>query len=227
MEDAARRIEEIKNAVSFLGLHEAVDPDHIGVLGICASGGYVVPAAATDHRIKAVATVSGVDLSTWYRLGADGQQAPSVFQGMLDAAAAARSAEARGENAQRLQLRPPSEEAARAGGPMDLDGWRYYCTEHGRHPRQADDFAWTSIDRTAIVDGFRFVDLIAPRPLLMVIGTEAVTRWMGEDAIGRAQGPKELFWIDGASHVDLYYKPEFVTLAASKLAEFFRSNLGG
>lgn len=226
VEDAARRIEEVKSAVSFLSLHNAVDPERIGVLGICASGGYVVPAAATDHRIKAVATVSGVDLATWQRRGADGQQDPAVFQAMLDAAAAARMAEARGESVGMLPVRPVSEEVARASGPMDFDGWDYYCTDNGRHPRQADELTWTSIDRTALVDGFRLVDLIAPRPLLMIIGTEAVSRWMGEDAIKNALEPKELFWVEGATHVGLYYKPEYVNPAVAKLTDFFSTNLG-
>lgn len=226
VEDAARRIEEFKNAVSFLSVCDEIDPGRIGVLGICASGGYVVPAAATDHRIKAVATVSGVDLAKWYRMGADGKQDPAVFQGMLQAAAAARTAEARGEGVAMLPLRPANEAAARASSPIDLDGWKYYCTEHGQHPRQANELTWTSIDRTALVDGFGFVGMIAPRPLLMIVGTEAVTRWMGEDAIKNAQDPKELFWIDGATHVGLYYKPEYVTPAVAKLADFFRANLG-
>lgn len=225
IEDASRRVEEIKSAVSFLAVHDAVDPQRIGVLGICASGGYTVAATATDHRIKALATVSGVDLGTWYRVGADGKQDPAVFQSLLDASAAARAAEARGEIAQLLPVRPANEEAARAAGPMSVDGWNYYCTDNGRHPRQADEFSWLSIDRTGFVDGLAFVNLIAPRPLLMVVGTEAVTRWMGEDAIERAKEPKELFLIEGATHVDLYYKPEHVTPAVAKLTEFFHANL--
>ena len=225
VEDASRRIEELKDAVSFLVGRDDVDAERIGILGICASGGYSVAAVATDHRVKALATVSGVDLGTWYRVGPDGKQDPAVFQGMLDAAATARTAEARDAAVGMLPVRPASEEEARAGGPMGIDGWNYYCTDSGRHPRQADELTWSSIDRTGFVDGFRFVDLIGPRPLLMVIGTEAVTRWMGEDAINRATEPKELFWIDGATHVDLYYKPEYVAPAVEKLTDYFKANL--
>lgn len=211
--------------MSFLSVHEAVDPKRIGVLGICASGGYTVTAAASDHRIRAIATVSGVDLGTWYRVGPDGKQAPAIFQGMLDAAAAARAAEARGEGVGMLPTRPASEAEARASGGIAIDGWNYYCTDAGRHPRQADQLTWTSVDRTGAIDGFQFVNLIAPRPLLMIVGTEAATKWMGEAAIKQAQAPKELFWIKGATHVDLYYKPQYVTPAAAKLTDFFRASL--
>ena len=87
LEDAAQRVEDIKAAVSYLETRTDVDGDHIGLLGICASGGYAVAAAASDHRIKALATVSGVDIAEQFRRGADGNQAPAVFQGLLDAAA--------------------------------------------------------------------------------------------------------------------------------------------
>jgi fermentation-respiration switch protein FrsA (DUF1100 family) len=225
VEDAARRIEEFKGAVSFLGLQNEVDPKRIGILGICASGGYTVAATATDHRIKSVATVSGVDLGTWYRFGADGKQDPNVFQGMLDAAAAARTAEDRGEGVKMIPIRPASEAEARAAGGITIDGWNYYCTDNGKHPRQADELTWTSVDRTTIIDGFRLVEMVAPRPLLMIVGTEAVSKWMGEDAIKRAHEPKELLYIKGATHVDLYYKPEYVNPVTAKLADFFRSSL--
>jgi fermentation-respiration switch protein FrsA (DUF1100 family) len=61
--------------------------------------------------------------------------------------------------------------------------------------------------------------------MLLVIGTHAVTSWMGVDAFQRATGPKEIYWIDGATHVSLYYKEEQVAPAVEKLATFFTENL--
>jgi hypothetical protein len=116
LEDPAHRIEDIKAAVSFLTTRQDADPDRIGALGICASGGYVLNATASDHRIKAVATVSAVDIARQFRNGADGTQDPAVFQQMLDAAAAARTAEAHGEGPQTFQLFPGTAEQARARG---------------------------------------------------------------------------------------------------------------
>lgn len=180
LEDPAHRIEDIKAAVSFLATRDEVDPDRIGVLGICASGGYALAAAATDHRIRAVATVSAVDIARQFRNGADGTQDPAVLQGMLAAAAAARTAEARGEGVQRFRVFPETEEEARDGGP---------------------------------------------RPLLLIAGRAAVTSWMSVAAFQQGSGPQELFWMDGATHTDLYDKDAYVTPAIAKLSGFFGAGL--
>ena len=226
LEDPAQRVEDLKSAVSFLTTHPAVDPNRIGVLGICASGGYSLAAAAGDHRIRAVATVSGVDIARQFKVGADGSQDPAVFQSMLDAAASARTAEARGEGVQRFDLFPASEQEARLGGPHVYEGWEYYCTPRAAHPRSAKALTWSSVDRMAAFDAFAAVGLIAPRPLLLIAGREAVTSWMSVQAYQSARGPKELHWIDGAVHNDLYDKDEYVTAAVAKLAEFYQAHLG-
>lgn len=226
LEDPAHRVEDIKSAVSFLTTRDEVDPERIGALGICASGGYVLPAAATDHRIKAAGTVSAVDIARQFRLGADGAQDPAVIQGMLDAAATARTAEAHGEGVPSFQLFPDTAEQARAlGGRHGVEGFEYYRTDRARHPRSATSLTWSSVDRMTTFDAFGFVDLIAPRPLLMIVGSEAVTSWMAVEAFQRARSPKELHWIDGASHVDLYDKEQYVSPAVSKLTDFFKIHL--
>jgi len=226
LEDPSQRIEDLKAAVSFLVTHPAVDADRAGILGICASGGYSLTAAAGDHRIRAVATVSGVDIARQFKVGADGAQDPAVFQGLLDAAALARTAEARGEGVQRFGLFPATAEEAQLGGPHALEGWEYYCTPRASHERSAKTLTWSSVDRMATFDGLAAVSLIAPRPLLLIAGREAVTSWMSVQAYQSAGGPKELHWIDGASHVDLYDKDEYVTPTVAKLAEFYTQHLG-
>ena len=225
LEDPAHRVEDIKAAVSFLSVRDEVDADRIGALGICASGGYVIHASATDHRINAVATVSAVDLSRQFREGANGTQDPAIIQGMLDAAAAARTAEARGEGTGVFPIFPDTEEQARAGGRHLFEGWEYYCTDRAQHPRSATFLTWNSVDRIAQFDAFRFIDLIAPRPLLLIVGTEAVTAHMSTEAFEKAQGPKELFWVEGATHVALYDKEEYVNPAVARLTDFFTVNL--
>ena len=236
LEDPAHRVEDIKAAVSFLSLRDGVDPERIGALGICASGGYVIPASATDHRVRAVATVSAVDLGRHFREGGDGQQDPAIIQGMLDEAAAARTAAAGIEGTPRLPLFAGGEEHARAGlssqpgvsaalGRYVFEGWEYYCTDRGQHPRSAKSMPWSSVDRIASFDAFRFIAFISPRPLLMIVGREAATSYMTAEAFWHAGEPKELFWIDGATHVALYDKDEYVTPAIAKLTSFFHTHL--
>lgn len=183
-------------------------------------------ATASDHRIKAAATVSAVDIARQFRNGADGTQDPAVFGHMLDAAAAARTAEAHGESPQNFQLFPDTAEQARSrGGQHGLEGFEYYISGPTRHPRSAKFLTWSSIDHLAFFDAFRFVNLIGPRPLLMIVGREAVTAWMSIQAFQNATGPRELHWVDGASHNDLYYKDQYVGPAVTKLTGFFTKNL--
>ncbi|GAA2031604.1 alpha/beta hydrolase [Catenulispora yoronensis] len=225
LEDPAQRVEDLKAAVSFLTARGEVDPERIGVLGICASGGYALTATATDHRIKAVGTVSAMDIARQFRLGADGTQDPAVFQGLLDAAAAARTAEARGAGTQSFPLFPDSEEAARAGGRHNFEGWEYYCTARGAHPRSTKVLPWSSVDRIGTYDASQSVPLIGQRPLIMVAGTEAVTSWVSVDAFQRATGPKQTVWVDGATHVDLYDVEKYVETAVEALTGFYRASL--
>jgi uncharacterized protein len=225
LEDPAHRIEDIKSAISFMSVRDDVDPERIGLLGICASGGYVIPATVTDHRIKALATVSGVDVGKFFRNGYNGKQAPTVLQSMLDNSAKARIAEARGEGYQTFPIFPGNEAAARALGQYAYEGWEYYCSPRAQHPRSAKQMPWISVDKIAASDGFQFISMIVPRPLLMIVGTKADTKWIAEEAFSQAQEPKELFWIEGASHVDLYDKLQYVTPAVARLGDFYRQNL--
>ncbi|XUL91642.1 alpha/beta hydrolase [Streptomyces galilaeus] len=221
LEDPGQRVEDLKAAVSYLGTLDGVDPERIGVLGICASGGYALAATATDPRIRAVGTVSAVDISRQFRLGADGAQDPAVVRGLLTAAA-----EARGTDVERFPIFPGTEEEASAGGPHVHEGWEYYCTPRAQHPRSAKSLTWSSVDRIAGFDAFSSLGLIAPRPVLLISGRAAVTSWMSVEAYQKAYGDKELVWIEGASHVDLYDRDEYVTPAVEKLSGFFGARLG-
>ncbi|MEU4170784.1 alpha/beta hydrolase [Streptomyces sp. NPDC026665] len=222
LEDPAQRVEDFKAAVSYLTTRADIDAERIGALGICASGGYVIPAVVGDHRIRAVATVSAVDLGLNFRVGPDGAQDPAVIQSLLDAAAAARTDAAAGRPVPTLSVRT-TEEEARAGGRYAYEGWEYYSTDRARHPRQTDAFPFPSIDKIVNFDAFHLIGMIAPRPVLMVAGDEAATAWMSEDAIKKANEPKRLHWVEGASHIDLYdrYVPEVTT----ELVPFFSQNL--
>lgn len=222
LEDPAHRVEDFKAAVSYLTTRKEVDAQRIGLLGICASGGFVLPATGTDQRVKAVASVSGVDLGRHFRQGGDGAQDPAVFQRLLDAAATARTKAANGEDPGVMPLLPDTIEQARAlGGDYAAEGFEYYRTPRAEHPRSTRAYPWESIDKIGAFDAYSLLPLIGQRPLLLVVGTRAVTSWMSVEVFEKAVGPKELHWIDGASHVDLYDQPEYVNPAVEKLTGFF------
>ena len=77
----------------------------------------------------------------------------------------------------------------------------------------------------ATFDALCFVDQIAPRPMLLIAGSEAVTSWMSVEAFQKANGSKEFVWIDGASHVDLYDRDQYVKPAVDLLSGFFTATL--
>ncbi|MER5949490.1 alpha/beta hydrolase [Streptomyces sp. NPDC001904] len=227
LEDPGQRVEDFKAAVSYLTTRDEVDAGRIGLLGICASGGYSLAAAGGDHRVRAVATVSTADPSRQFRLGADGGQDPAVFRSLLDAAGQARTAAARGTDPGVMTMFPEMAEQARElGGEHGVEGFEYYCTARGGHERSAKFLAWESIDKLAFYDAFFAVPLIGPRPMLQIIGERAVTAWMAVEAHQRATGSAELYRIEGASHVDLYDKKEYVDEAVDKLADYFATHLG-
>jgi len=220
-ENPAQRIEDFKAAVSWLAIRPDVDPARIGLLGICASGGYVIPAAAGDRRVKAVATVAAVDVGQQIRVGPDGKQDPAVLEALLQGAAQARTAAARGGPIGSFPIFPATEAEARAGGRHVWEGWDYYCTSRCDHPRSAKSLTWDSIDRMATFDAFRFIGMIAPRPLLMITAEHAVTAWMTHDALALASAPKALHEVPGATHVELYDKEEAIDDAVVALTKFF------
>ena len=106
-----------------------------------------------------------------------------------------------------------------------FEGWHYYCTPRGDHPRAAKRLTWDSIDRVATFDAFRFITMIAPRPLLMITAENAVTSWMTYEAYARAGEPKSLHTIESASHVDLYDREDAVDEAVERLTGFFLQSL--
>jgi fermentation-respiration switch protein FrsA (DUF1100 family) len=226
LEDPAQRVEDFKAAVSYLTTRPEAEAGAIGLLGVCASGGYSLSAAGGDHRVRAVATVSTAEPARQFRYGADGTQDPAVFQSLLDAAARARTAAARGEDPGVMTMFPPTaEQAGELGGRHGIEGWEYYCGARGHHERSAKFLAWESVDKMASSDVFHAVPLIGPRPMLQILGERAVTAWMGLEAHRRATGPARIHWIEGASHVDLYDKQEYIGPAVDELTAFFTANL--
>ncbi|MEU6132732.1 alpha/beta hydrolase [Saccharopolyspora sp. NPDC047091] len=222
-EDPFQRAEDVRAAVSHLTTRPEIDPERIGALGICASGGYVPYAAQTDRRIKAVATVSAADFGRVIREGVDGTQPPEVLDAVLARAGELRTAEARGEPPHREPWVP--DEWRDSAHRQDRETWEFYRTARGAHPRAGGTRLPRDLDRIALYDSFALIRLLAPRPLLMIAGSAADTAHLSREAVAAATGPAELRTVDSATHVDLYDRDEHVTTAVAELTRFFTAHL--
>ncbi|EFF89138.1 MULTISPECIES: alpha/beta hydrolase [Streptomyces] len=227
LENPFQRAEDVRAAVTYLTTRDDIDPARIGALGICASGGYVPFAAQTDHRIKAVATVSAVDINSLLVDGLGRTQGPEVLQGLLDQAGALRTAEAKGETPAVLNWAPESPEGLEEAPTLYREAQDYYRTPRGGHCNSNNEWPLRSIDHIAQFQPYALIKLISPRPLLMIVGSDSDTAYFSREAIEQANEPKELFVVDGATHVSLYDKDEHVTPAVAKLTDFFGQHLAG
>lgn len=211
-------VEDIHANVDFLGHCAGVDRKRIGVIGICGSGGFGLSAAQVDPRIKAVATVSMYDIS---RMHAEG------FAGSLDEETRnqnlAMMAEQRWEDfaSGRPKLSP-------RGSPLQIDEdtpaigcefGEFYSRPRGYHPNSTTQFTLSS---SMAFMNFPMLDKLSwmsPRPMLLIIGEHAHSRYFSEDVYDAAAEPKELYEVPGANHVDLYDKTDLIPF--DKLDAFF------
>ncbi|MER8029710.1 alpha/beta hydrolase [Streptomyces bauhiniae] len=225
LETPAQRAEDIRSAVSFLSTRAEVDPERIGGLGLFAAGAYMPYAAQTDLRIKAVAGVSSVDVGSMFRDGLFGEQTPEALRGLLAEAGHARTEEAQGKDVRRQRIFPATWEEIAPLPDLYHEVWEYYETGRGAHPRSTSQFVLRSVDHLVQFDPTATMYLLAPRPLLLIEGSKSAVADQSRRLLEKAPGPKELFWIDGATHVDLFDRDEYLTPAVGKLADFFHTSL--
>lgn len=221
------RIEDIRAAADFISTYPGVDTDRLGLLGICGGGGYSIKAAQTDKRFKSIATISMFNSGDARRNGFARSQTDSI-QTRLAQVAAARAAEAAGGE---IQYTPPfgagmtAEQIAALPYDLYRQGYEYYAQTHA-HPNSQTNSTVASLADLMEFDVNTNVDLIN-QPLLMIAGDKADSLYMTEEVFANASGTqnKELFKIKGATHIETYWKPEYVQQATEKLTGFFADNL--
>jgi hypothetical protein len=77
------------------------------------------------------------------------------------------------------------------------EGYDYYCTVRAQHPNAPGKYVFTSLGLQMAFFPFEQVETISPRPLLMIVGSNADTKYFSEEAVEKANAPKELFVISG------------------------------
>ena len=198
--------EDFSAAVDYLSNHAAVDPERIGIIGICGWGGFALNAAAVDPRIKA--TVA----STMYELTRVNEKGYFDQNDSEDARYAMRQMIARQRTEDYRTGQHP-----RAGGVVDplpddapwyvKEYHAYYKCPRGYHPRSGNSTDGWALDGMMPMMNTRLLQYAGEirSAVLIVHGEKAHSRYMGEDAFKLLHGDnKELLIIPDATHVDLY-----------------------
>jgi fermentation-respiration switch protein FrsA (DUF1100 family) len=217
--------EDFSAAVDFLGTQKNFDRNKIGVIGICGFGGFALNAAAVDKRIKAVAVTSMYDMSRVNAKGYFDATTPEQRTQTLEQLGEQRWKDA--ENGTPILAPKGLPEKLNGDEPQFVKDYvAYYKTERGFHPRSLNsNGSWTMTTPLSFMNMpiLTYIKEVSPRPMLLIAGENAHSRYFSEDAFNAASEPKELMIIPNAVHVDLYDKTDVIPF--DKLEAFFKSYL--
>ncbi|WP_439827015.1 alpha/beta hydrolase [Aeromonas enteropelogenes] len=228
IEDPAIRVSDIRFAVDYLQSLSYVDSDRIGAIGVCGGGAYTIHAGITDHRLKALVSITGVNYGRLIREGFAQFKPLELAQGI----ARMRTAQAQGDAMEPADLLPASVAAATAAGITDIDvleATEYYKTARGQQPHGATRQLMSFTGAAMGWDAFLHAEVLLTQPLMVVIGDKAGGFGAyrdGWEIYGRAASTdKHIVVAEGWSHYDLYDKAEPVAIAMASLVPFFQRTL--
>ncbi|EKU59815.1 dienelactone hydrolase family protein [Acinetobacter sp. 1130196] len=219
--------EAFSAAVDYLGTQSFIDPNNIGVLGICGSGSFVISAAKIDPRMKAIATVSMYDMGAANRNGLRHSQTLEQRKQIIAEAAAQRYVEFKGGETKYTS--GTTHELTVDTHPIQREFYDFYRTPRGEYtPKGSSRELTTHPTLTSNVKFLNFypfndIETISPRPMLFITGDQAHSKEFSEEAYKRAGQPKELYYVKGAGHVDLYDRVDLIPF--NKLTSFFKQSL--
>jgi fermentation-respiration switch protein FrsA (DUF1100 family) len=217
--------EDFSAAVDFLGIQKNVDREKIGIIGICGFAGFALNATAIDKRVKAVATTSMYDMS---RVMSKGYNDATTLEQRTQILA--QLGEQRWKDAEAGTFQPGpvlNAEKLKGNEPQFVKDYHdYYRTPRGFHERSLNSTgSWTATNALSFMNMplLTYIKEISPRPVLLIAGEKAHSRYFSEDAYKIAAEPKELVIIPNAVHVDLYDKVNVIPF--EKLDTFFKEHL--
>jgi fermentation-respiration switch protein FrsA (DUF1100 family) len=218
------RTEDVSAAIDYLTTLPYVDNNRIGAMGICAGAGYTANAAINDRRIKAVGTVSMVNIGQMFRNGWDNNVKDSDALPYLQMGSDSRTSDASGNDTAIMPMAPLKEEDA----PNEelRQAWEYYHTDRAAYCTAPGFATARSLTQLVSYDAFFKAEAFFTQPLLTVVGSDAGSKWMSDDLMERvASTDKAMHIIDGANHMNLYDGEAEITNAISVLAPFFARTL--
>lgn len=217
--------EDFSAAVDYIGNNIHVDRKRIGVIGICGFGSMALNAAAVDKRIRAVATASMYDMSRVMSKGYYDKMTLEERTQMLEQLGKQRWEDEKNGSPALGQRNLP--EKLEGNEPeFVVDYFNYYRTKRGFHKRSLNsNGAWTATNALSFMNMplLTYIKEISPRPMLVIAGEKAHSRYFSEDAYKSAAEPKELYIVPNAVHVDLYDRVDVIPF--DKLQSFFTENL--
>ncbi|UCJ16230.1 alpha/beta hydrolase [Pseudomonas sp. MM211] len=217
--------EDFSAAVDFLGLQKSVDRQRIGIIGICGFGGMGLSAAAVDTRIKAVVTTAMYDMSRVMAKGMNDSLTPQQRAQALEQLSQQRWVDAQnGTPMPGPRILP--EKLSGNDGAIIEEFFDYYRTPRGFHKNSPNsNGAWTTTTPLPFMNLPLLTNIaeISPRPILIIAGEHAHSRYFSEDAFKAAAQPKELLIVKDANHVDLYDRLDKIPFET--ITNFFDKNL--
>lgn len=216
--------EDVSAVIDYLTTLPYVDPDRIGVMGICAGAGYSANAAINDRRIKALGMVSAVNIGQMFRNGWENTVKDADAVGLLEMGSKARTSDAGNTDLATLPLAPMKKEDA--PNAELAEAWEYYHTPRCEHPNAPGFTLARCLNQIITYDAYNKAEAFLTQPILAVAGSVAGSKWMSDDLLARAASTdKTLHVVEGANHMSLYDGEAYVAEAVSVLAPFFTDKL--
>ncbi|MCP3667849.1 MAG: alpha/beta hydrolase [Gammaproteobacteria bacterium] len=219
-ENPTMKVNDVKTALSYMSTLNGVDKDKVGLLGVCNGGGFGAATAIYDKSVKAYASVAGIfDMRDQIISQNDGIK---KLNDIMEKSGKARQKYLKTGEVDYVEQMT---EANASSNQLRKEAAEYYLTERGRVPNWGDNkMATMSMEQRRsfdITDQLQYMSA----PYLAIAGTKALTLGYTKTAYDRATGDKELFVIEGATHVDLYDVDQYVDQAVTKLDSFYNDKI--